>query len=87
MSSNKIKLKTKRKKYKITLTRKQFQLLKQYSKYTQCSIPSLLKHAMCLYIRQVSRDVASWEQITPSVQHITRIVKKYKQLELFYKSS
>lgn len=85
MSPVRKKRKNRRKprKYKITLTRNQYELLKQYSAYTQQKPRWHLKQAVNMYIRQISRELDAWKHITPQVNHVSENDQKYHQLELF----
>ncbi len=73
MAANKRKRKkkaSKPKKYSVTISRNQYQLLKLHCAYTQSTPPKVIKQAISMYLRQVNHDLNQWKKITPGSQFL-----------------
>jgi hypothetical protein len=68
-------------KYSVSISRNQYELLKQHCAYTQNTPPQVLKHAISLYLRQVSHDLKQWKKITPGKQFLCE-EDKARQMEM-----
>lgn len=68
-------------KYTVTISRNQYELLRQHCAYTQSTPPRVLKQAVSLYLRQVLHDLNQWKKITPGKPFLCEEDKK-KQMEI-----
>lgn len=78
--ANKKKTKNK-KKYIVKITSGQHKLIKQYSSYIQSNPGKIIKEALTMYLKQISRDFNQWEKINSSKDILTEKDKE-KQLEI-----
>ena len=69
------------KKYTVTISRAQYDLLKQHCAYTQNTPPQVLKQAVSLYLKQVTHDLKQWRKITPGKQFLCE-EDKARQMEI-----
>lgn len=69
------------KKYTVTISRNQFELLRQHCAYTQSTPPKVLKQAISLYLKQVNHELNHWKRITPGKQFLSA-EEQSRQMEL-----
>jgi len=69
------------KKYLVSISRKQLELIRLHCAYTQSTPPQVLKHAVSMYLRQVTHDLNHWKKITPGRQILSE-EEKAKQMEM-----
>jgi hypothetical protein len=69
------------KKYLVSISRKQFELLKQHCAYTQSTPPRVLKQAVSMYLKQVNHDLNHWKKISPGAQNLCE-EDKARQMEI-----
>lgn len=67
------------KKYLVSISRKQLELIRLHCAYTQSTPPQVIKHAVSMYLRQVTHDLNHWKKITPG-QQILSEEEKAKQM-------
>jgi len=68
------------KKYKVTISRKQYELLKLHSSYTGKSPGLIINKAVFLYLKTVSNELSYWKKINPTNSSICS-ESSSKQLE------
>jgi hypothetical protein len=69
------------KKYLVSVSRKQLELIRLHCAYTQSTPPQVLKQAISLYLRQVTHDLNHWKKITPGRQFMCE-EDKARQMEI-----
>jgi len=68
-------------KYTVTISRNQYELLKKHCAYTHSTPPQALKQAVSIYLRQVLHELNQWKKITPGKQFLCEEDEK-KQMEI-----
>jgi hypothetical protein len=71
------------KKYTVTISRKQLELIRLHCAYTNSTPPHVLKQAIGLYLKQVSHDLNQWKKISPTSAFLCE-EDKAKQMELVF---